>query len=225
LPYCMGSLYWHLNDCSPLSSWSSIDHNGHWKALHYAAKRAFEPISVSISNVGGLLNPMIVNHTKQSITVIPKIRVIDFDGKESFSRTYPKKKVAPASTELLPGATKPQVSVRGNSNYLLVYMELLNADSSFITSTHIYVEKPKDLNLPKPDISTTISKTDEGYRIKLQSDKLAKSLYLQTEVAGWFSDNYFDLLPGIAKEVLFVPENGATLSEGQLRWRSLVDSY
>jgi beta-mannosidase len=225
LPYCMGSLFWQLNDCWPVTSWSSIDHNGHWKALHYAAKKAFEPVTISISNIGGFLTPMIVNHTKQTITVIPKVRVIDFDGNVTFNRTFPTKQVAPASADMLPGATKAQMSQKGNSNYLLVYMELLNADSSFITATHVYVEKQKDLNLPIPNINATISKTDEGYLLKLQTDKLAKSLYLQTEVAGWFSDNYFDLLPGIAKEVLFVPENGAVLSEGQLRWRSLVDSY
>ena len=41
MPYCMGSLYWQLNDCWPGASWSSLDYFGNWKALHYYAKKFF----------------------------------------------------------------------------------------------------------------------------------------------------------------------------------------
>ena len=44
---CMGAVYWQLNDCWPVTSWSSIDYYGRWKALHYAAKRFFAPLLLS----------------------------------------------------------------------------------------------------------------------------------------------------------------------------------
>ena len=49
---CMGALYWQLNDCWPVASWSSIDGNGRYKALHYEAKRFFEPIHISCEETG-----------------------------------------------------------------------------------------------------------------------------------------------------------------------------
>ncbi len=41
-PHCSGTLYWQLNDCWPVASWSSIDYYGNWKALQYRAQALFE---------------------------------------------------------------------------------------------------------------------------------------------------------------------------------------
>ena len=51
---CMGAVYWQLNDCWPVISWSSIDYCGRWKALHYAAKRFFAPVMISCQEEGAL---------------------------------------------------------------------------------------------------------------------------------------------------------------------------
>src|SRR5690606_22223379 len=49
---CMGAIYWQLNDCWPVASWSSIDYFGRWKALHYFAKRFFAPVLLSAKEEG-----------------------------------------------------------------------------------------------------------------------------------------------------------------------------
>ena len=48
----MGTLYWQLNDCWPVASWASVDSNGRYKALHYEAKRFYEPVHISCEETG-----------------------------------------------------------------------------------------------------------------------------------------------------------------------------
>ncbi|KAL6042066.1 Beta-mannosidase [Balamuthia mandrillaris] len=46
-PLCMGVLYWQLNDIWQGASWSSLEYDGSWKALHYHAKHFFAPTLLS----------------------------------------------------------------------------------------------------------------------------------------------------------------------------------
>ena len=48
-PYCMGSLYWQINDVWPVFSWATVDFYGQWKAAHYRIKKAYEDIAVFIT--------------------------------------------------------------------------------------------------------------------------------------------------------------------------------
>ena len=43
----LGSLYWQLEDIWQAPTWASIDYDGRWKVLHYAAKDIYVPIIVA----------------------------------------------------------------------------------------------------------------------------------------------------------------------------------
>ena len=62
---CMGAIYWQLNDCWPVASWSSIDWYGRWKALHYYAKRFFAPFTASIVEKDGSAAVYVLNETRE----------------------------------------------------------------------------------------------------------------------------------------------------------------
>lgn len=70
---CMGTVYWQLNDCWPVASWSSIDYYGRWKALHYYAKRFFAPLLISCEEEGMLAESLNVNAQPHPVT--PSIRL------------------------------------------------------------------------------------------------------------------------------------------------------
>jgi beta-mannosidase len=49
-PYCMGTLYWQLNDCWPVTSWSAIDYTYKPKAVYYETKKLFSDITISVTD-------------------------------------------------------------------------------------------------------------------------------------------------------------------------------
>ncbi len=87
---CMGTLYWQLNDCWPVASWSSIDYSkklaevhgrpGRWKALHYFAKRFYKPVIVSIAESTRECELWGVNDLPEPRTVAVDWAILHADG-------------------------------------------------------------------------------------------------------------------------------------------------
>ena len=81
-PYCMGSLFWQLNDSWPVVSWSAIDYYGNWKALMYQSKRAFAPILINaIREDNDLCVYLISDELHDRDDVSMTVELMDFDGK------------------------------------------------------------------------------------------------------------------------------------------------
>lgn len=69
MPRGMGTLYWQINDCWPVASWSSIDYYGRWKALHYMARAFNAPVLVSgvEDNVKRTVQPVLSNDLRKEL--------------------------------------------------------------------------------------------------------------------------------------------------------------
>ena len=80
-PVTMGSLYWQLNDVWPAISWSSIDHAGRWKLLHYAARRFFAPQVIVAEHVGGATRLALVSDATTPTPARWRIRAFDMAGR------------------------------------------------------------------------------------------------------------------------------------------------
>ena len=80
-PETMGSIFWQLNDCWPVASWSSIDYYGRWKALQYYARRFYAPILVSPHVEDGSVRVYIVSDKTAAQPATLRVRLMDFDGK------------------------------------------------------------------------------------------------------------------------------------------------
>ena len=80
----MGTLYWQLNDTWPVASWSSLDYGGSWKALHYMARRFFQPVTVAAipSDDGQTLSFSMVNDTAAPVTVELQTFLVSLSGEK-----------------------------------------------------------------------------------------------------------------------------------------------
>ena len=209
MPYNMGSLYWQLNDVWPVASWSSTDYYQNWKALQYYVKKGFEPVLVSPYLDDLKFRVGIVNDRLEPVNAQLILKMMDFDGRVMWERASLVEIPANSSRDYFNENTLEFLSKRDTRN-LLFLAELV--ENGKLLSRNIFFFRPyKELNIPHPAMEHNIVKTEGGYDIELKTDKLAKNVYLQLEdEAGFFSDNYFDMLPGSRATVNLksdIPEN------------------
>lgn len=224
MPYNMGTLYWQLNDCWPGASWSSIDYYGKWKALQYFAKKAFEEILVSPIMNDDSVSIHIVSDKLENQTALLKLELIDFDGNILMEQNSEIEIVGNSSGIYSKIPNKTLFSEMKDNNYILTAS--LTIDGKSASSNLLYFDKIKNLNLPETEIRYKIIVAENLYDIELTADKIAKNVYLSVVGdEGFFSDNYFDLLPGRSKSISYKPADKEVNLEENLRIVSLVDSY
>ncbi|MCF8429492.1 MAG: glycoside hydrolase family 2 protein, partial [Bacteroidia bacterium] len=198
MPYCMGTLYWQLNDCWPVTSWSSIDYDGNWKALHYQVKKSYENLLVSFEEKNDAVLVFIVSDKLENIKGNLTLKVLDFDGKIVFTENL-ETIVKPNTSSIYYYFDKSKLKGDMNLNNL-VLSTTFNNENTKINSLFYFV-KSKDLLLSKPTVSFKFLKNNQ---IEISSNKLAKNVFLNTNNESLiFDDNYFDLLPNEKKIIQF----------------------
>ena len=193
-PYNMGTLYWQLNDCWPVVSWSSIDFFGKWKALHYKAKHSFEDVLVSSKVENNILRTYVINDDFESHSGELSVKILDFEGNPLYQ--FSKSIILESNASQL----QHQVNLEAfklDASKVVVVSNFNNSQSLY------YLVKPKELKLKQGDIEQKITKTDIGFSIELSSKTLQKDVFLYSDEKGHFLDNYFDLLPNETKIVVF----------------------
>jgi beta-mannosidase len=206
-PYCMGTLYWQLNDCWPVASWSGIDYYRRWKAMHYFVKKAFQPETIVFIDQKDKLDLYVCSGRGEDAQALLSLDLLDFNGKTLW--LYAQDIRLSADSSLL-AVRFPlgQFSAFGDKSNTLLRARLYQ-DGAVLHENLYYFTEPKNLKLPpQPAIRATVEAEEDGsYSILLNADALAKNVFLEfAGVAGRFSDNYFDLLPGHDTRVRFTPQ-------------------
>ena len=204
-PYCMGTLYWQLNDSWPVVSWSSIDYYGNWKALHYQAKRAFAPILINPIRQNDSLSIYLISDcpdTKDHLTL--EMKVTDFDGKKQGKPIRLNTLTVPANTSQCVYRIKPDTWLSPEEQQrCFMQLTLKDKAGNTLAETVYFFRKTKDLLLPETTVSCEMKQKDGMCELTLFSPALAKDVFIEIPLQGArFSDNFFDLLPGERKTVV-----------------------
>jgi beta-mannosidase len=226
MPHNMGSLYWQINDCWPVASWSSIDYFGRWKALQYYARRFYSELLISPSVQKDYLRLFVVSDRPKALPAKIRVTLMDFDGNtlKSFAQDI---NIAPLTSRSYFDVRVAELLAGANKNNAVVYCELLVNDK--VVSSHDYFFAPfKELEFSKPTISSEVTPIRGGFSVKLSTDKFAKALYLSVaEHDGFFSDNFFNLPPRREITVEFRSRKPLSLEEfkKRLQVRSVFDAF
>jgi beta-mannosidase len=208
-PHCMGTLYWQLNDTWPVASWSSLDHGGHWKAMHYMAKRFYAPVAVmAIPDKQGGISIKAVNDRLKAQKLTLELTIVDPAGKaqklKSFTKTIPADKAVEITR--LKNVDLPKGHV--------LIMDYQCADGSK-GRVHHAAEPYKALRFLDPQITHKAEIKNGKLHISLSVKHLSLFTTAETGVDGSYSDNVIDLLPNEKAEIIFTPTNLNDLNAAQ----------
>jgi len=228
-PRCMGALYWQLNDCWPVASWSSIDYHGRWKALHYLARRFFAPhLIVGVEDPASGRIALHLASDERS----PR----DAEVRWTLSTAAGETVRAGAERLALPvnGAAPAgelnfadEVKARGADD-LMLWLELV-ADGERLAENFVTFVRPKRLNLPDPELEVEArSDRKGGFDCRIRARRPALWLWLEAEgLDARYSDNFLCLPAGGTAEIKVTPAARIALPRFRrsLRARSLFDTF
>ena len=220
-PHCMGTLFWQLNDCWPVASWSAIDYYGRKKALYYEARRCFSPVAVFAREVDGRVSVDGVNDTDAVVSGGVALSLMQLDGEVLWSKTVPlvlwpqqKTNATIIPFDELPGANK-----RSDQIFVATY----TAENGDTCRDILKFVASKNMQMVEPLISLNIEQSQGDTFIDVSASSFASGVYLSAPSAFGvldLADNFISLLPGERRSLLVkrgTPFGSADLADLSVR--------
>ena len=199
MPWCMGTLYWQLNDNWPVSSWSSIEYGGKWKHLHYHAKRFFAPIAVMGVEGKGIYA---VSDRASRLAAKMTVERFDFSGRLLAKETKDLLLEPDSSVKV---AELPAVEDRTGS-FLLLTLE--TSEGRFVND--FFFTEYKNCALG----AATVRAEVKAFEVTLTTDVPAFFVWADAPgCPGEFDDNSLTLVPGRPVKLTFTPRTSDVTPE------------
>ena len=199
---CAGTLYWQLNDCWPVASWSSIDYTGRWKALHYQLREAYANVAVTAHvNDNQSVDFYLVNDSLSAVKGTWKITAMALDGSKSQNLTSKQVSVAPNSSKLV--STCNPADLKGLHADQVCLVAQFEHNSQVLAEKVCFFVKPGQLKLQRNEIRQDLKCFGDYFELTLTCPAFCYGVQVM-ETTGkdvrW-SDNYFNLLPNVPKTI------------------------
>ena len=225
MPYNMGSLVWQHNDCWPVASWASRDYYGRWKAQHYFTKKSFQDILVSPIEEEGAVNIYMVSDRLKATKGELTVRVLDLKGNIISEKT--KQVTVPANTSKIQYTASTEELLSGKDrNEVFIHARFQEKGQEQVITNNYFLTRYKDIQFPKAVIQTESVAAGDGFDVTLRCDVFARAVFLSLEgIDNFFSDNYFDLIPGEAVTIHVTTSLDKATFDRQLQCISICDAF
>lgn len=222
-PRNMGSLYWQLNDCWPVASWSSLDYYGHWKALQYYARRFYSPLLVSPHLEDGAFTVYVVSDKTVATPATLRVRLMNVNG-QVLSDKSSEIQVPALSSKIYLQAPLAELEKGIDAAQVFAATDLI-VGGAVVSQNLLYFVPVKSVNLPKAQITPQLAAAGDHFQLRLSSNVLAPNVYVSFPgVDAKVSDNYFNLIPGEAREVTVTSAAPLAQLQSALKIVSLEDA-
>ncbi|WP_227522048.1 beta-mannosidase [Bacillus solitudinis] len=201
-PYCMGTLYWQMNDCWPVASWSSMDYYGRWKALQYYTKKSYQDKALSITSTNDSTDIYVITDLLEAVEGTVQIQLFDFNGNQLLSIEQDVEVQANSSQSVMTLSTK-ELIVNHDPSRLILSVTLKERGEVIDWKEHYFVSL-KEIKLSLAEITVKESTINGQTELTFETDVFAKNVWVMTDSEGIFTDNYFDLIPGVPKKISFL---------------------
>jgi len=222
MPYCMGTLFWQLNDCWPVASWSSMDYYKNWKAVQYMTKKAFNPMLVIPEIKEDLVEVHVVSDKLKATEATLELVLMDVEG--TIIKSFAEQIIIEPNTSKKYASYQLKALLKGYDTSKLLIVTQVKVKDEVITENVNYFVEPKDLLLLKPRINKQLKADGNGnYTLELISENLVKNVYIS--IPGQtikLSDNYVDLIPNKSKIIKVSAKN---IEESDIVIKTLFDTY
>ena len=227
MPRTMGTLYWQLNDCWPVASWSSIDYHHRWKALHYMARQFFAPLLVSgVENTAkGTVEIYVNNDLVENCTGELSWKVTNAAG-EKLMQGAQRVDIKRGSRRVNVLQLADYIKAKGVRD-IIVWLEL-KVKGETVSTNFVTFARPKHLELHQPEIKSEVNVKKSNIEVTLTAKTPALWTWLELDgVDTRFSDNFFHLPPGKPVTITLLTDKPISYAEisKKLRVRSLIDTY
>jgi beta-mannosidase len=200
--HCMGALYWQLNDCWPVASWSSLDYYGRWKALHYFAKRFYQKVFASIKEDKNSVEFWLSNDLKERKSVVFEWKIFNSDSNKISEGIF-EVDILPLSSKMVGSLNVNKIDiVEENIQDHIIFYQLKTHDKIIIDQGMRLFDAPKRFDLQDPIIKWEILKindddsTDLEVEVKVSNEFIALFVFLDSEEYDFVaSDNFFSMEP------------------------------
>jgi len=230
-PWCMGTIYWQLNDLWPVASWSSLDYHGRWKVLQHFAGRFFAPLLGSLVHEGGKVTAWGTSDVAERLNLEGAVEVFKWSGERVARRAISATLKGGESRALGSFGVEELLGGKATAREVCVFIRL--AGGGHEHENFATLVPWKWAALPAAQVDFGLKKHGEGVALAVKSRQVVPFFHAELGgLEGHFAGDWQVLSPGRAYLLPWVSHVnlGAkvpTLAEARRRLTSfsLYDTY
>ncbi len=171
-PWCMGTIWWQLNDCWPVASWAVVDGAGRLKPAWYAMRDAYRSRLITFQPRGDELTLVAINETSEPWVIDTVASRTRFDGEVSSS--------APVSLSVAPFSVEPMVLPRRLATPTDPNAEVLVAGDPDERAWWWFLPD-RELRLRRPEWRVSERRDGDDLVLTITADTVVRDLVVQAD--------------------------------------------